>query len=460
MPRHASPSPAAIGSASDPDATVRVDVRLREAIEDGTLPPELLIAGPAGTGKTFGYLRVLHTIARDYPGLRILFGRETRAALTDSVMQQFDDEILPADDCEHVTGAVSPVYRRQYFYPESGSFIRVAGLDKWERLKSTKWDIVFINEATTIGEDTWQGISSRLDRPGTNPDFGWLLADCNPADPMHWLKRRCDDGRTVLWETTHEANPALYSHKRGRWTRAGRKYLARLDRLTGTAYQRLRLGLWAAGEGTWFAAYDDRLDATPDAAFRPGQGPVTLAIDCNGKHIGAVWFQVRGDRNDPTLCVFGDYYDDDPAKHAAIHARAILARSHALCGHQVAAVVGDPSGNSHSGVNTTVGAEYRKAGLPFIPWPRRPGSVLDGIQLIETFLGGNLKVHPGALATRTALLNFRRRMVNKQYVDEPEDPQHPHEDLIEALRGGLLHRWPDGRNLAVRGQALRRNDLP
>ena len=29
--------------------------------------------------------------------------------------------------------------------------------------------------------------------------------------------------------------------------------------------------------------------------------------------------------------------------------------------------------------------------------------------------------------------------------DEPDDPQHPHEDLMDALRGGVRDRFPDGR---------------
>jgi Rad3-related DNA helicase len=76
--------------ATDLDRDMRVDVRLRQAIESGTLPKQLLISGPAGTGKTFAILCLLHCLASDEPGLRILICRQTRVSLTDSVLITFE----------------------------------------------------------------------------------------------------------------------------------------------------------------------------------------------------------------------------------------------------------------------------------------------------------------------------------------------------------------------------------
>ncbi len=30
-------------------------------------------------------------------------------------------------------------------------------------------------------------------------------------------------------------------------------------------------------------------------------------------------------------------------------------------------------------------------------------------------------------------------------MDEPDPLQHPYEDLVDCIRGGLLMKWPDGR---------------
>ena len=91
-------------------------------------------------------------------------------------------------------------------------------------------------------------------------------------------------------------------------------------------------------------------------------------------------------------------------------------------------------------------AEYRAAGLNADGWPT--GSVADGLALIEGLLspGGPplLAIHPGCKHLVTAMANYRRKKRAGQLTDEPEDPQHPHEDLVDSLRGGLRAEFPDG----------------
>jgi hypothetical protein len=41
--------------------------------------------------------------------------------------------------------------------------------------------------------------------------------------------------------------------------------------------------------------------------------------------------------------------------------------------------------------------------------------------------------------------NYRRAKRGGQWQDWPEDPQHPHEELVDALRGGLRTYFPNGR---------------
>ena len=78
--------------------------------------------------------------------------------------------------------------------------------------------------------------------------FQQLIADCNPDTPTHWLKKRADSGATTMLASVHEDNPTLYTDE-GELTDRGVAYMARLDALTGTRYQRLRLGKWVGVEG-------------------------------------------------------------------------------------------------------------------------------------------------------------------------------------------------------------------
>jgi hypothetical protein len=47
---------------------------------------------------------------------------------------------------------------------------------------------------------------------------------------------------------------------------------------------------------------------------------------------------------------------------------------------------------------------------------------------------------------KAAFQNYvRRQSSSGEWLDEPVDPQHPHEDLMDALRGGVRDRFPEGR---------------
>jgi hypothetical protein len=421
-----------------PEKHRQTNTRLWRAIRDRTLPRELLICGPAGTGKTYGVLDVLHCLCRDNPGLRVLIARQTRAALTESVLVTYEQEILPLDGMEAVAAGVLRRVRQAYRYP-SGSEIVLGGLDNPQRILSTAWDVVFINEAIEGQEEAWETLLSRLNRPGRSSKFGYLIGDTNPGDPSHWLRKRIDERKLLAeWVVPHQANPRLHDGRD--WTAEGHRYLASLEQtLTGPRRKRLLQGLWAAGEGAWFSSFDSDRHVSESAEYDPNH-PVRLAIDCNGLHVAAVWWQ---ERPGPSVTVFGDYLSIDvPAES---NAAAILQRSLELCGGHVARVVADPAGKQRQGLNTTVFAEYQRSGLPLTPWPSFPGSVVVGLNLVESFLPNGLTIHPRCTHLKAALGNYMRAKRNGQWVDVPEDPQHPHEDLIDALRGGLMDRWPEGR---------------
>ena len=414
--------------------------RVGRGIKRRTLPKELLVVGPAGSGKTFGILAAIHKLCRDYARVRVLMARATRAALTESVLATFEDDILPLDGMEEIASGASREHRRSYQYP-SGSRIVLGGLDKPNRILSTAWDIVYINECIEATEEVWETILSRMNRPGRSSKLGYLIGDTNPGDPQHWLKRRIDSGLLTEWVTPHEANPAM--HDWTDWTPAGRLYLEGLDRLTGTRRKRLRHGLWAAGEEAWFQGFDPDRHVSPIAEYDSSY-PVHLACDNNGLHTGAVWFQVREGDDGPRITVFGDYYNDSGTMDASSKAGEILARSHQLCNGHPDHGTHDPAAGARLGFNTTIAAEYERAGLRLHPWPVFAGSVLSGLNLIESFLA-SMAIHPRCQNLVSAMVNYRRAKRNGQWIDQPADPQHPHEDLIDSLRGGLLAKFPEGR---------------
>lgn len=132
-----------------------------------------------------------------------------------------------------------------YIY-SNGSTITVGGMDKPDKVMSSEYDIIYVQEATDLTLEDWEKLNSRL-RNG-RLSFQQLIADCNPQQPTHWLKKRCEEGKTVMLYGRHEDNPVLFNDD-GTMTDRGRAYLAVLDNLTGVRYLRLRKGQWAAAEG-------------------------------------------------------------------------------------------------------------------------------------------------------------------------------------------------------------------
>src|SRR4051812_48598913 len=53
--------------------------------------PEVLVSGPSRTGKSRGWLEKTHYLMETYPRARALWIRKTRASLTNTALQTFED---------------------------------------------------------------------------------------------------------------------------------------------------------------------------------------------------------------------------------------------------------------------------------------------------------------------------------------------------------------------------------
>jgi hypothetical protein len=204
----------------------------------------------------------------------------------------------------------------------------------------------------------------------------------------------------------------------------------------------------STGEAAWFPRFQEVTHVTEGAEYNPSHS-VHLAVD-TGVFTGAVLFQVfPGATNDgPTelVHVFADYLSEGLSAEA--NARAIRELAGRRCNGTLHHATTDPAGKSRNAVGPTVLAEYARSGLFLEAWPL--GKVADGLALLESFItpsigSPQLLVHPRCSLLISALQCYRRAKRGGQWLDKPEDPQHPHEDLVDALRGGLRAKFPEGR---------------
>jgi PBSX family phage terminase large subunit len=234
---------------------------------------EVLIEGPAGTGKSRAVLEKLVRWLLKCPGSRALITRKTRASMTQSVLVTLEEKVIPDNsDLYPDLRAQQRKTRQSYVFP-NGSELVVGGMDDPGRIMSTEYDMIAAFEATELTEGDWESLLSRL-RNGVMP-YHQAIADCNPSSPSHWLNQRAAKpytvpegladyipaaraGQTQMTRmlSRHEDNPRMYDLKAGRWTAQGAKYLGTLNGLTGARKLRLLSGIWAAQEGLVYEAFD------------------------------------------------------------------------------------------------------------------------------------------------------------------------------------------------------------
>lgn len=236
--------------------------------------PEILIEGPAGTGKTRAILQKLVALADKYPGSRHLLVRKTRASMTESVLVTLEQKVIPAD--HPMQAGPQRAFRQHYDLP-NGSRLVIGGMDNPTRTFSTEYDTISYFEAIEGTEDEWENLHRAL----RNGRMGYhqAIADTNPGAPTHWLNQRAGAGRMERLLSRHEDNPQFYDAALGCWTPEGVEYIGRLDSLTGVRHLRLRKGVWAAAEGAVYESVWDRsIHVIPRTAI-PADWPRYWALD-------------------------------------------------------------------------------------------------------------------------------------------------------------------------------------
>ncbi len=244
----------------------------------GVRVAEVLVSGPAGTGKSRACLEKLHAVALSNPGMRGLIVRKTATSLTSSALVTWKEHVvkegLEAGAVEFYGGSAEEPAQYRY---QNGSRVLLGGMDKSTRIMSSEYDVVYVQEATELSLEDWEALNTRL-RNGV-VSFQQIIGDCNPSFRSHWLKLRADSGTTRMLLSKHTDNPRLYAALgvdepklkgdvvrggvRYRLTEEGSTYMARLDALTGVIRSRLRDGEWSSAAGVIYDGFDPAIHVVP-----------------------------------------------------------------------------------------------------------------------------------------------------------------------------------------------------
>lgn len=267
--------------------------------------PEVLIEGPAGTGKTRAVLEYVNLCCELFPGIRVLFCRQTLESLRESVLVTWEQKVL-GEGHAAIDGDASRDHRKSYTYPRSvvrgpdgqlrvgRSHIVLAGLDKPEKTFSTEYDICVVFEAIETSLDSWEKLL-RVNRNGRMP-WQQSIADTNPGHFGHWLNKRAKqdyevpegfedyfpEARPGQKQTTrilsrHIDNPWMYDRETKRWTPEGASYLAhKLHGMSGPRKMRLLEGMWVSEEGLVWDVFDEAIHTVDAQLMRRKDGHLVV----------------------------------------------------------------------------------------------------------------------------------------------------------------------------------------
>ena len=217
---------------------------------------EVIISGPAETGKTLAALQKLDALCWKYAGYQGAIVRKTRADMTGTCLQTFEGKVLLPGGPVRPYGGANVQW---YDYP-NGSRLWVGGLDNPGKVLSSERDGIYANQAEELDLNDWETMLTRVTGRAGHCPHPQLMGDCNPGPPRHWIKERSSQGGPLrLLESRHEDNPTLFDPHTGLITEQGKRTLAILDSLTGTRKERLRFGRWVQAEGVIYEAFDERI---------------------------------------------------------------------------------------------------------------------------------------------------------------------------------------------------------
>lgn len=373
---------------------------------------EVIISGPAETGKTMAALHLLDTRMWKYAGAQAAIVRKSYASTVASVLQTYMGKVI-SREAVAVYGAGHPEW---FDYP-NGSRVWVGGMDNPDKVLSSERDFIYVNQAEELTLGDWETLGTRATGRAGHAPYAQLFGDCNPAGQRHWIRERAASGRLRLLQSYHRDNPTLYDDN-GQVTEQGKRSLAVLNNLTGVRRKRLLEGEWATAEGAVYDMFNhdihvketdwdryERWVLALDEGFTNPAVILLIGLDTDERAHIAREFYERGRLQAEIVAFCVDWSQQFPVRLVAVDAAAA----------------------------SLIGA-LREAGIQAEPYK---GRVLDGIKAVQDRLivqGDGLP----RLTVDPSCVNTINEFESYVWKPEKDEPVKENDHALDALRYGII----------------------
>lgn len=248
--------------------------------------PVVVNVGGVRSSKSYSIAQCINAYALEYPGLAIGICRKVASTLTGSVVRPF---IKVANTFDAWSDCNFNKSERYYTYDQgdgnaSKSTIQFFGLDDIEKIKSTEFNLIWLEEATGF---TYEDYTFLLTRLSAQKPQGWkqnqIILSLNPSDARGWIRTKLLPQTGVcLIESTYKDNPFLSA-----------EYIRTILAMKETnprMYKMLVLNQWGMSEGRVFDKWELYDETTTPKDFEQviygldfGFNHPTALIECSFK---------------------------------------------------------------------------------------------------------------------------------------------------------------------------------
>ena len=248
--------------------------------------PVVVNVGGVRSSKSYSIAQCINAYALEFPGLAIGICRKVASTLTSSVVRPF----IEVSNTFNTWADGNFNKTERYYVYEQGdgnpkkSTIQFFGLDDIEKIKSTKFNLIWMEEATGFTYEDFSFLQTRL---SAEKPAGWqrnqIILSLNPSDARGWIRTQLLPQKDVcLIESTYKDNPFLDDD-----------YIRNIEALKDTnprMYKMLVLNQWGVSEGRVFDKWQLYDDATAPKDFDQvlygldfGWNHATALIECSYK---------------------------------------------------------------------------------------------------------------------------------------------------------------------------------
>jgi PBSX family phage terminase large subunit len=369
---------------------------------------EVIIQGPAETGKTLAACWKAHIIASKYPKAQGAIVRKTQKAVYGSVLQTFERVIEGAP--VEIYGGEKP---EKYIYA-NGSVIWVGGMDNPDKILSSERDFIYVNQSEELTQDDWEKLLTRATGRAAVVPHPQVFGDCNPSGSQHWIRKR--PGLKLI-RSMHKDNPTLVDQATGQLTPQGERTMGILSGLTGVRRKRLFEGIWATAEG---AVYDT-FDAGIHVRERERSEMVAFLMMMDEGYTNPAVILDVGIDGDGRLHIFREFYKRGVLQKDVVKTAAEWVKEYS---HYLIAVDAAAAG---------LIADLRDSGLPAQGYK---GRVLDGITAVQGYLSVQADGNP-RLTVDPSCVDTINEFESYTWKPEKDEPIKENDHAMDAFRYGV-----------------------